>query len=1493
MSSTVAVSPVAPRQEPLRTGIIRLLLSRRTPLVAALAVALSLAPSAATRKIQSRPLTAGLVASQVCDPSTTHCPEPVVTAAASALSMSLGSGTVSFTVTNIGDITGTFALSAFCAPPLTSCSPSTTSSSFGAGQSRTITVTFQANTAGTGTVTLVADYQGGTSTSQASTTVTVNNPLVVDVSPHSGANRDVSQCIADCFEAVYTYSTPPYVSMDAPRSLGLIYRSGRVWPVGTVIVDARDTTSKTVSKLSIQLKTAAGALVTQFGGRQEVFYSYQPGVNNRLEAQFDASGLSTGAYPYTAIVTVYYTDNTSRTGTVAVNVLVDNAATSPYGSGWAVVGLQRLYPQTGGGVLITEGEGSIRYYAGTCAAAPCSFQQTPGDFSVVSRHSWADGTTYDRRYPDGTIVAFKSNGLAAYTKDRFGNTTTYVYDASNRLTSETDPAGQSVTLAYAGPSGSLSRITDPAGRASLINQPAGTRIISIQDPAGGLTFNSAVYDTHGRLTGWSDRRGGLWNETYDCMRRADSTLMPTVTVMVGSAMQPVRPVSRRAAPDQQVGLCETSSLGSSTNPLSAATSANVRASTTNTRGFVTRYAVDAFLAPTRIEEPLGRTTTITRNGSAQPTVVRAPNGHVLTMVWSGPDLLDTYDSAAAIHTLVDREATFHEITTAFNAGIRDSNYWSAGKLDSTVSIAGALRRRWKLTYETIGGRITGRLASATDPRGHVTTYAYSASGLRNLASVTSAGRITTYAYDTYGRQTSVTAGTGDTSRASYDLLNRQTLLVGPQRDSTLWSYDSLFVTMVRDAMGGTHLLARNALGWIERSTDPNNRDEVMSYDAAGNLLQRVNRRGQIIAFTYDSLGNVRTRTADGVTTTFALDPLGRFVAASNNESVDTTKYDVLGNPTLERTVRNGVVYDRSSTFNAFGLRTALTIAPWQSNRAYHFAASFDLDTLTDGAGQKTAITYDAEGETTGIQLPTSPALSVARDYPGTHAPSQITYSNPSVNATIGAYYSYGSNGLIDRRLQTMPAASEAGRAYNYDPSRRVTGYYDYTSTSNLYGCEPGTAYLVDPVTGQSCWSEGTTTYTAMSNYQYDLLGNRSDSGSVVQTGSRLLRFRGDTMMYDADGNLNKRVSLTSGRSDSLTWNSIGQLVAVTRDGVTTAFGYDGFGRRVRKSTGTTTIRYLHDGDNLLSELDSAGVRIAEYTYYPGIDRPHSVQHWAGGIATTYYFATDFPGSVVALLDGTGAIVNRYSYAPFGTRQDSSGTVPNPLRFGGREYDTETDLYYNRARYYDSKLGRFLSEDPMGIAGGMNPYTYASNTPINDTDPFGYCPAGTELVISVDEQGHWRAECVSSGGTLPEVRTVAQPWPSNWGPRESGESKNFGQRCCSTVSPMSSTGPNPYRFDQLYFGTPAREMFTNGGDNKWGQIVRSCLVCELSGGVGMADAHHFCYQSATERTGLAQTVQGYARAIAAAAAIDFTFGATVTRSLTPASDISTIGARWRH
>jgi len=104
---------------------------------------------------------------------------------------------------------------------------------------------------------------------------------------------------------------------------------------------------------------------------------------------------------------------------------------------------------------------------------------------------------------------------------------------------------------------------------------------------------------------------------------------------------------------------------------------------------------------------------------------------------------------------------------------------------------------------------------------------------------------------------------------------------------------------------------------------------------------------------------------------------------------------------------------------------------------------------------------------------------------------------------------------------------------------------------------------------------------------------------------------------------------------------------------------------------------------------------------------------------TYYFANEL-GSIVGMANNVDFSTQTQQFDAWGIKL--AGTVPQSAQYGyaGREPD-ETGLLYNRARYYSPNVGRFVGRDPIGLAGGLNPYAYVGNNPINRTDPSGLLP----------------------------------------------------------------------------------------------------------------------------------------------------------------------------
>lgn len=278
-------------------------------------------------------------------------------------------------------------------------------------------------------------------------------------------------------------------------------------------------------------------------------------------------------------------------------------------------------------------------------------------------------------------------------------------------------------------------------------------------------------------------------------------------------------------------------------------------------------------------------------------------------------------------------------------------------------------------------------------------------------------------------------------------------------------------------------------------------------------------------------------------------------------------------------------------------------------------------------------------------------------------------------------------------------------------------------------------------------------------FAYDAVGNRTTNGSIVNVGNQLTADANFAYQYDDNGNLTRKTLLVTGNYTQYTYDAENRLTQVQEFGAgnptaitTSTYRYDGLGRRIEKVANGQTKRYIYDGEDILLEYDGSNALLARYTHGPGIDEPIAVTK-AG---STFYYHQDGLGTVTELTDTNGTVAKAYAYDAYGSILDSPGTVDQPYTYTGREFDSETGLYYYRARTYDSSSGRFLQKDPilsptnqlMGEEGMffgrttwllpayldetrmLNPYSAVFNSPLNFIDPEGLIPL---VPCSIEEQ----------------------------------------------------------------------------------------------------------------------------------------------------------------
>jgi RHS repeat-associated protein len=304
----------------------------------------------------------------------------------------------------------------------------------------------------------------------------------------------------------------------------------------------------------------------------------------------------------------------------------------------------------------------------------------------------------------------------------------------------------------------------------------------------------------------------------------------------------------------------------------------------------------------------------------------------------------------------------------------------------------------------------------------------------------------------------------------------------------------------------------------------------------------------------------------------------------------------------------------------------------------------------------------------------------------------------------------------------LPLQRSGNRKTRTDKRLGTTLTYAYDNIYQLLTAKQGTT-TKESYTG-AC-PERYSSREAMRVSRRNPVGNRLSSVGVspysYNSSNQLTSIPGTTYTYDNNGNT--KTKTTAAGTTTYTWDYDNRLTQVALPGTagTVTFKYDPFGRRVQKAFtqggNTTTTNYLYDGPNLIEEMDNAGNVLARYANQMRVDEP--LTELRSG--TTSYYQQDGLGSVTSLSNGAGMLANTYTFDSYGKLNTSTGTLTNPFQYTGRESDQETGLYYYRARYYDPTIGRFTSEDPIGLQGGPNFYDYVGNDPVDFNDPRGLAP----------------------------------------------------------------------------------------------------------------------------------------------------------------------------
>ncbi len=760
----------------------------------------------------------------------------------------------------------------------------------------------------------------------------------------------------------------------------------------------------------------------------------------------------------------------------------------------------------------------------------------------------------------------------------------------------------------------------------------------------------------------------------------------------------------------------------------------------------------------------GRTITYTYNTSGTLAEVAYPDG---TNEQYG------YTSTNQMQTMQDRRGNVW-VTNVYDTNGRvtkqtlaDGTYYqfayttNSSNVVTATTITDPVGNQEYMAFDPVSGYASSDTRAYGTSLAETTTYVRQPSGLVN--SMTDAlGRTTNYTYDALGDVTSVTQLAG-TSNATTTLLSytptysQLASITDSLGHVTQFTYTNGCLTQIENALDYSTTIQCNAAGQPISVKDPLGHTTTFAYQGY-DLLSVTDALSRTTSFQMDALGRpVALRDPLGNVSLVQYDTNDRVVSATDALNHTTQiNYDGNGNPLTVTLPSSAVI---TTTFDARN-------RPQKRTDALNQSESWKYDGLdgillhTDRKGQATQYSYDTLHRLSLVSFADGSGIQTTYDLG-----NRLTELEDSVSGNI----SWGYDGLDDvtsaispqgsvtyqydaaRRRTSMTAAAQATANYTYDNANRLQSIVQGSETVSLvydaanrrktltlpngvtvaYGFDNANELTGLTYTQSSGSTLGTLLYgydndgrriSKTGTFATDVLAMPTTQSSRFDLNNRRTTFNGQTLSYDADGNL------ISDGTNTYTWNARNQLTQISQGStVEMSYAYDAMGRRISKATqGGTPTQYLYDGANAVQETQGSSIN-AILTGL-GVDERFARSDVTGRT----YFLTDALNSTIALTDPTGAIREQYSYDPYGnvTPSDTTTGFTNPYQYTGRETDTP-GLYYYRARYYSPMMGGFISEDPIGFGGGqLSFYAYIGGNPLNYVDPLGMTEQDVELMIAL-------------------------------------------------------------------------------------------------------------------------------------------------------------------
>jgi RHS repeat-associated protein len=596
-----------------------------------------------------------------------------------------------------------------------------------------------------------------------------------------------------------------------------------------------------------------------------------------------------------------------------------------------------------------------------------------------------------------------------------------------------------------------------------------------------------------------------------------------------------------------------------------------------------------------------------------------------------------------------------------------------------------------------------------------------------------------YGYDAMGRPTTVLDPNGLATYTYYDSLGRpiqtqQPANIGSSSPTvTGFSYNSADgLTQVTDPRNLATTYSPNGLGDVTAQTSPDTGASQYTYDALGNMLTKTDARGKLTQYTYDSLNRLKTISyATGTGTTFEYDGgstptpavIGELTKITDASGQVSYSYDSMGRKTGKTQVT--------------GARTFMVGYTWGDSGS----ALDKLTAITYPSGTRVNYSYNTYGEVSGITVNPPNANGVGTNTGSTLPLLSGITTNAESKLTGWAWastktqaISYDANGQISAYNLGDPTTTGVRRTIVRDSAGRITGYTHVSNGTPVPALDQSFGY--DNLNRLISATLGSTAI----QYSYDATGNRTAkviSGSsypntISATSNKLTQTQDAggtaTIQHDAAGNI------TGDGANTYTYSDRGRLATMTNAGGSVNYSYNALELRVGKagptalvSTGATYYVYDESG-KLLGEYDANGVPVYEAIYFGlpvGVIKQTGTAGASSIAISLYNVSTDQLGAPrIITRQSDEAIAWRWDSAePFGAmapeqNPDGLGVFSFNQRLPGQVFDAESGLFQNWNREYNPRFGRYMQSDPIGLAGGLNTFSYVESDPLGSSDPRG-------------------------------------------------------------------------------------------------------------------------------------------------------------------------------